>query len=409
MRAPRSLVCCVALLLALSALSACGGGGHAARSPATPASSNAASSGYVTPPADPVSEPNAVVVRVAGHPITKATFVHALSGAVKSAQPIYRGEGSNAVAPQPPDFAACVKHLQAVAPTGQSGSKPTVAELRGKCAQQYQTLQPEALNQLILQQWQIGGAQEDGIHVSDGELQAALSKAKAGQTQAQAEQELAISGRTWADYALETKASLYVEGIRRLLRGRVEHLTQAQIAAYYAGHKSLFATPERRDLQIVRAGSRPEALKLKSELAAGRSFASVARKLTQAHQPIYSKEGFVSEYKPGEYREPPLDHAIFAARPNVLSGPVGISLGYYVFKVTHTYPAHQETLAQAEPTIKRQLPEGRYKEAFYAYAKRWREIWRAKTDCQPGYVVPKCRQSKLTPAVLAAEDPYALN
>src|ERR1700686_4685886 len=96
MRAARRLATAAALLLTLSALSGCGGGGHAARSPATPASSNAASfgDGVAAAAADPVSEPNAVVVRVAGHPITKAMFVHALSGEVKSAQPIYRGEGS---------------------------------------------------------------------------------------------------------------------------------------------------------------------------------------------------------------------------------------------------------------------------------------------------------------------------
>lgn len=396
----RSLACGASLLVAIFALSACGGssGGGTSRHDAEPSGSGAASS------ADPVAEPNAVVVRVGGHAITRAMFTHSLTAAVKS-------EGPNEVAPVPPDFAACVKHLEAVsAPSGPSGSKPSAAELMSKCQQQYQTFEKQALDPLIVDQWVIGGAAEEGVHVSHQELERQLRKAEAGQSQAQAAQELATSGRTLADFVLETNVQLLAEGIRHVLARKTRHITGAQVAAYYNENKRLFGVPKRRDLEIVRAGTEAEARKIKSEIASGKTFASAASKLPPLHQPIFSRKGLVLGYEPGLYAEPPLDHAIFAVKPNVLSGPVGISLGYYVFEVKRTYPPHQKTLAQVQVAIRQKLPNILYKQALVTFVREWRKRWTAITDCQPGYVVAKCRQFKASSAApLEKEDPYTLN
>ncbi len=396
MLACRSLACGASLLVAIFALSACGGGsggGGTSRHDAEPSGSVAA------PSADPVAEPNAVVVWVGGHAITRAMFAHALAGLVKS-------EGPNEVAPVPPDFVACVKHLEAAsAQSGSSGSKPSVA--KRECQQQYQKLETQALDPLIVDQWVIGGAVEEGVHVSDRELQQELNKAEAGQ---QVAQELARSGRTLADFVLETRVQLLAEGIRHVLARKTSHLTSVQVVNYYNQHKGLFSVPKRRDLEIVRAASQTEAQKIKSEIASGKTFASVARNLPPAHQPIHSKEGLVLGYEPGFYREPPLDHAIFAAKPNVLSGPVGISLGYYVFEVTRTYPPYHKTPMQVQAEIRTLLSSELYNQTLVAFIREWRARWRARTDCQAGYVVAKCRQFKASSAALAEkEEPYTFN
>jgi foldase protein PrsA len=392
--ADRSLACAASFLIAIFALSACGGG--ASRHSVQRSGSVAALS------ADPTAEPNAVVVRVGGHAITKAMFAHAFAGLVKS-------EGPNAVAPVPPDFAACIKHVEAAsAQSPPTGSKPSVAQLKGDCQQQYQKFEKEALDSLILEQWVIGGAAEEGVYVSDQELEQQLKKAEAGQSQAQAARELATSGRTLADFARETKVQLLGEGIRHVLAKRTGHVTTAQVVNYYNENKRLFSVPKRRDLEIVRAGTEAEARKIKNEIASGKTFASVAKNLPLAHRPVFSREGVVLNYEPGLYREPPLDHAIFTAKPNVLSGPVGISLGYYVFEVKRTYPPHQKTLAQAQAAIRQQLPDKAYKQALVAFVREWRKRWRARTDCRAGYVVAKCRQFKASSAAsLEEEDPYS--
>jgi foldase protein PrsA len=357
MPAYRNLASATALLTATFALSACGGSSHhvAAATGSTTQSSTA-----TQPAPDPVSEPNAVVVRVGGHAITKAAYAHALAD---------------------------------------------------------RKSQWLALGFLISQQWVIGGAAEMGVHVSDRELEQGLKAAVGGQSQAQVARELAKTGLTWADFVLETKEQLLAEGIRRVFIRKTEHPSQAQISSYYDHNKQLFGVPKRRDLEILRAATEAQARKLKREIASGRSFASVVRALPSSDQPFLSKEGLVLGYEPGLYHQHPLDHAIFAAKPNVLSGPVkalelltaGPSLGYYVFEVKRAYPSHQKTLAQVQATVKQQLSRILYKQALAAFIKGWRHKWRARTDCRPGYVVTKCRQYRAVGVPPPNEDPYTLN
>lgn len=400
-RACRSLACSALLLVAIFALSACGGGSSSgsgtSRHDAEPSGSVAASS------ADPVAEPNAVVVRVGGHAITRAMFAHALAGLVKS-------EGPNYVAPVPPDFTACIKHLEAASPpSGPGGAASGAVSLKGQCEQQYQALEKQALDPLIIDQWVIGGAAEEGVHVSDRELEKELRKAEGGQSQAQVARELATSGRTVADFTLETKVRLLTQGIGSVLAKKTRHVTRAQVVDYYNEHRRLFGVPKRRDLEIARAGSDAEAQKIKRELASGKTFASVVSKLP-LQQPIFSREGLVIGYEPGLYRESPLDHAIFAAKPGVLSGPVKINLGYYVFSVKRIFPPHQKTLVQSRAAIRQQLPNTLFKKALVAFVKAWRMKWKDRTNCRAGYVVSKCRQFRASGAIpFEKEDPYTLD
>jgi hypothetical protein len=382
------------LLVAASVLSACGSGTshHAAAR---------GESATTTSSADSVAEPNAAIVRIGGNAITKAVFARTLAYEIKS-----EGPGG----PVPPDFTACVKHLQATsAASGLSGSKkPSVATLKSECQQRYQTLVQHALDPLISQVWVIRSAAEAGVHVSDRELNRSLKEALAGQPRAQAERELALSGRTWADFVRATKVQLLGERIRRILIQKTKHFTQAQMVSYYNTHKQLFDIPKRRDLEIARAGTEAEALKIKREIASGKSFASVVSTLPLG-QPVDSRKSLVLGYEPGYYRQVTLDHAIFAAKPNVLSGPVKISLGYYVFEVKRTHPPRPSTLAQVQTKIRRELPKELYKEALVAFVRIWRARWTARTNCQPSYVVPKCRQFKVSGGMPPKEDPYTLN
>ena len=196
--------------------------------------------------------------------------------------------------------------------------------------------------------------------------------------------------------------SALAEKIRHLLAARTEHLTAAQVAAYYDAHRSQFGTPPRRALYIARARSEAEALKVKREIVSGRSFASVVKGLP-LEQPIFTKDGFLADYEPNLYSEPPLNNAIYAAKPNVVAGPVRISLGYYVFEVKRLIPAVPEPFKQAQATIRAQLPNELYKQALRTFVARSRARWRSKTKCRAGYVVAKCAG-----APLGFEDPYTL-
>jgi hypothetical protein len=311
--------------------------------------------------------------------ITQARFAHALAGVEKFEQ-------LNGIAPVPPDFTACIKHGEAT-----SGSPtPPRSQLKAACEAQYQVLVKQALDPLISERWVIAEAAELDVRVGEAQLHKYLVQQEGGHSRAEVLEQLGTHGETLPEFVLESKAQLLAEGILHLIAHRTEHLTQAQIASYYDAHRSQFGTPPRRDLHIARTATEAEALEVKREIEAGESFASVVKRLP-IEQPIFSKNGFLHEYRPGLYREPPLDRAIFAAKSDVLSGPVKIYLGSYVFEVTHVYPAVPEPLAQAQATIRAQLPHQLDSQALVAFIHSWRARWKARTRCSAGYLVPKCK------------------
>ncbi len=381
------LVVSVCVVLAVAGCG--GGGGTAGRSDPAGVTSGGSD-----------AAPNAVVARVGGTAITKASFEHALIVAARSEEP-------DPVIPVPPNFAACVARLKASsdgsasAGVGASG----VAALRGRCGAHYEALKTTALDSLILDDWLAGGAAEEGVSVSAQQVDQRLKSL--GGNPALIAKNLAAQGRTMADHVLEIRMEMLAEGIRQAIAQKTDHVSHAQVVSYYNEHKQAFGVPERRDLHIVGGASQAEAERAKREIASGKSFATVVKKLPVEAQPAFGVEGSVGEYRPGEYHQVPLNRAIFAARPHVLSGPVGVSGGYFVFEVTRVYPAQQKSLAQSEAVIRKELPAERLNAALAEFISSWRARWVSRTECQKGYVVAKCRG--FTPSAGSpAESPHVL-
>src|SRR3977135_3048514 len=97
--------------------------------------------------------------------ITKDTFGHWMGVAASSGATT---PGEKPVIPDPPNYTACVAHLQKTSPKTDKGQKaPTPAALKTQCQQQYKSLQQEVLGFLISSAWVLGEAKSMGVKVSD--------------------------------------------------------------------------------------------------------------------------------------------------------------------------------------------------------------------------------------------------
>ena len=100
--------------------------------------------------------PGNAVVDVGGTAITHATFDHWMEVAAASSRV---SPTSKIVLPEPPEYTACIKHLEETSAKPVKGSKaPTKSELKSQCSQQYKSLQQEVLGFLISSNWVIGEA-----------------------------------------------------------------------------------------------------------------------------------------------------------------------------------------------------------------------------------------------------------
>ena len=389
----RSLAYVTLILAACVTLTACGASqkptsSDKSTSSAQPTSSKAtetlsvASSSAAQPQAAELAPhgslaPATVVASVEGRQITLGQARHAMATSGTSKQEV----------PEPPNYSACIAHRQGGGGGGGGGQSP--AQLKEACQRRYEELLRPALNSLIHAQWLLGQAREEGLKVDQAALGQELAQGlKLG---AEVHQTPASTGKSIADLKSELGLGQLANLIYEAIKRHTPRVTEQRIAGYYDTHKQSFLLPQRRDLKIIRTSSEASAKKALGELRAGRSFASVLKE-DPTSQPIYTKNGLLLGFTRKSFAEPLLSNAIFNARPHTLSGPVRISLGYYVFEVTRRIPAEQLSYAKVKAQIAQQLPEVLHAQTLKAFVAAFRKKWTARSDCRAGYVVEDCRQ-----------------
>jgi parvulin-like peptidyl-prolyl isomerase len=338
--------------------------------------------------------PGNAVVQVNGSPITKDTFEHWM-GVAASSTAATGTTGSKPVIPDPPHYTACIAHLEATAPKPAKGqSKPTTAQLKSQCEQQYKSLQQEVLGFLISSAWVLGEAESLGVNVSDKEVKKQFEKIKKQQFPQAAEFQkfLHTSGQTVSDLLLRVKLNLLSSKIQQKIAKEKHTPSDAEIEKYYNQHKSQYGTPEKRDVNIILTKNEAQAKEAKQEIESGASFASVAK--SKSTDPTSKKNGGQLKGVVKGQEEKALDEAIFSAKKGVLGGPVKTPFGYYVYQVTGTSPGSQQSLAQAKSSIKQQLAAQNQQQALSKFVKEFRKKWEAKTECASGYVVQDCHEYK---------------
>jgi hypothetical protein len=380
----RSFTTVLTTLLLGTMLVSCGGSGKE--------DSGTTSSHRIASAASLPRAPEGIVARVGPISITQATFSRWFTAEVSTEVPALR------TVPVPPDFTACIDHLrQAFEDSGRELSIPSHAVAKSKCATQYQETKARVLNGLITGEWVVGAAEELGLKLGEPIVELKLMEANHKQFPSEAGYRafLRETGQTNGDVLFKTRVKLLEEAIRTRLKEQVGVFTPGRAAAYYNAHRASFAEPETRDLHIVRVETLAAALKAKSEIASGSSFAKVVASV-HVPQPIFSKNGLVQGLKPHAYSQPALNDAIFSAKPGELSDPVQITLGYYVFEITKIHTPRVKPLSAVSAKIKSEVPKILQEQALTAFTGRWRKHWLAQTVCAPGFIVRRCRQYKVT-------------
>jgi foldase protein PrsA len=343
------------------------------------------------------------VAKIGDTVITKDQFNHWLNAAAHgSAAP-----GSNVTVPDPPDFDKCVAN-QAKQPVPKGAKKPTKAQLKTQCKQQYDALKQQVMQFLVSAEWIQQEADKQGVKVSDKEVQKQFQDQKKQSFQKEADYEkfLKNSGMTEADLLFRVKLDVISNDVRnKIIKGK-DKVTEAQISSYYNKNKQRFAQPERRDLLVVLTRTKAKADAAKKELDGGASWKSVAKKYS-IDEASKAQGGKLPGVAKGQ-QEKAFDDAIFGAKKGAITGPVKTQFGYYVFEVTKVTAASQQTLAQTKETIRNLLKSQNQQKALNNFVKDFRKDYKEKTKCAKAYVIPDCSnapKSKTTQTPASGQSP----
>lgn len=341
--------------------------------------------------------PGNAVAKVGSTSITKDDFNHWLKVAAVSSQ----GQTGATVdpakvqVPVPPDFAACIAAAKKAAPKPAKGTpRTTDAQYKAQCKTQYESLRDQVLQFLVSAEWISGESSDQGIKLTDKQIQAAFTKTKKQSFPKAADYAkfLKSSGMTQDDILFRVKLDTLSNKLRAKVTKGKDKVSAAQISAYYNKNKTRFAQPERRDLRLVLTKTKAKADQAKAAIAGGQSWKVVAKKFS-TDQASKDQGGVLLAVAKGQ-QEKALDDAVFAAKAKKLTGPVKTQFGYYVFIVTKITKASQQTLAQSSATIKQLLASQNQQKALTTFVNAFRKKWTKKTDCRTGFTTSDCKNYK---------------
>ena len=329
--------------------------------------------------------PAGAVAKVGDSTIDKAEFDKWLATATQGT-----AQGGAAAAPDPEnDFEECAQSIVSQ-PVPQGSETPSEADARKQCKDQYEQLKDEVMQFLIQAQWVQQEAEEQGVEVTDAEVKRSFEdqKRQAFPKERDYQEFLESSGMSEEDILFRVRLDTLQNKLTQKITEDEGKVSDEEVEDYYEENKETFAQPERRDLNVVLTKTEERAEQALEELENGSSFRAVAREFS-IDEASKSQGGKLPDVAKGQ-QERALDEAVFSAQRGELEGPVRTQFGYYVFEVTDVTPASQQSLEEAEETIKNLLRSQKQQEALDGFIKDFREEYKDKTDCADDYVIAEC-------------------
>ncbi|MDX6699379.1 MAG: foldase protein PrsA [Solirubrobacteraceae bacterium] len=338
------------------------------------------------------SVPGNAVVRVNDTTIKRSTFDHWLRIAAQSSQP--PGSTGKPSIPDPPNFTKCIAAKVKTAPKPPKGQpKPSSAQFKAQCKQEYEGLRDQVLQFLIQSKWIQGEASDQNVKVTDKEVAKSFAQQKKQSFPTEKEYRafLKTSGMTQDDINLRVRLDLLSNKIRTKVTKSKATISAAQVKAYYDKNKTRFAQPERRDLNVVLTKTKARAGRALTALRHGNPWKAVAKKYS-IDQASRNAGGKLPGVTPGQ-QEKAFDDAVFKAPLKKILGPIKTQFGYYVFQVTKVTPKSQQTLQQATPTIKQLLQQQGEQKRLNDFVKKFEKKWKGRTNCRKGFVITMCKNA----------------
>jgi parvulin-like peptidyl-prolyl isomerase len=279
---------------------------------------------------------------------------------------------------------------------------------------QFEAAKRQVVPQLLAFNLAKAYARENGIEVSEDEVQGEIDQTKQ-QVAQQAEEAgrggdseeifqdaLGKFGFTEASFRQEIRTSLLVRKVQEDVAGDAKP-TEEEVRDFYEKNKATqFTMPERRCLRhiLFTPDEEKKAESVKSELENGGDFAKLAEDNSQ-DPGSKDKGGDLGCQAQGAF-VPEFDKAAFGAKEGEIVGPVKTDFGYHLIEVTKIQPEEEIPLEEATPEIEQRLSQQRQATEFGGWVQDQLEERNAKY--LPGYDPSEARQSPGAPGAAPPEE-----
>jgi foldase protein PrsA len=346
--------------------------------------------------------PGDAVATVNGNDISKTEFNRNVVITAKSSS---QTPGQAVTVPDPPDFKKCAAAKAKQTPKSSTAPKQATAVYVKQCKTEYKALKEQTMGQLIQAQWVEGEAKDQGITVTDKQVQARFAQQKKASFPKASDYKtfLKQSGLTQKDILERVKLDLLASKLRTKVTKGKDKVSDAQVTAFYTKNPSQFTSPEKRNILMIMTRTKAKADAAAKALKSGTSFKAAVKKYSTDPQ-TKTTGGLLKAATRGK-QDAKFEAAAFTAPKSKTIGPVKGQFGYYVFKVTKITPKSKQKLDNVKATIRQQLIAKNQQSALNTFIKDFRKKWTAKTDCRKDYAVEGCKNAPKSKTTSTATTP----
>jgi parvulin-like peptidyl-prolyl isomerase len=253
---------------------------------------------------------------------------------------------------------------------------------------QYEQAVQQIMPQLVGIEIAKAYAQEQGITVSDAEVDRELEKIKeqvgeqaraSGQdlsNQEAYEQALKQNNITEEQLREDIRENLPIQEVQKRVAGDAQP-SEEEVQKFYDENKAAqFTNPAQRCMRhiLFNKDQKEKAEEVEKQLQNGGDFAKLAKEKSQ--DPGSAEQGGDLGCLGKGETVPEFEKAAFAAKQGEIVGPVETEFGYHIIEVTEVRAEETRTLAEVEPQIREQLAAAQRDEEFQA----WIEEQQKKRD-----------------------------
>ncbi|MES1247618.1 MAG: peptidylprolyl isomerase [Actinomycetota bacterium] len=251
----------------------------------------------------------------------------------------------------------------------------------------YKSLQDQAMSYLVQESELEQEAADMKITVSDKEVNDRLAQIKTqyfGGSESKYQAQLKSQGLTEPQIKQDLRAQILSEKIYNKVTADVK-VTDADVKAYYAAHKSTYTTAESRDVRHILVNNKTLADSLYSQIVAAKAsnFAALAKKYSK--DPGSAKNGGKLTISKGQ-TVPQFDKVAFTLKTNEISKPVHTQYGWHIIQALSAIkPAKVTPLSQVSASIKSQLTTTKKQSASNKWLAQMKKDFKDKVRYQAGY------------------------
>ncbi|HEY5815220.1 MAG TPA: peptidyl-prolyl cis-trans isomerase [Solirubrobacterales bacterium] len=279
----------------------------------------------------------------------------------------------------------------------------------------YEELKEAAMQSILEGVWIRGLADEEGIEVTEREVDRQVRKVKNESFQSEAEFQkfLKESGFTPTDVDSRIEVELLSEQLQEQLAEEAPKPSEREIEDYYEAAKATqFTTQPSVDVRLIVNKDEQKAEEAKKALVDDNTAKNWSKVAKEFSEDVATKEkGGLQKGLQEGVSEEPLDAEFFDTPEGQVEGPLDSQRGYTVFEVVNSTPESAQELKVAEPQIKSTLEQRLEQEFFENFVSNFNAEWRSRTFCASDYVTERCANFKpsgppaSTPKACYEEDP----